>query len=47
MMVDLEIHAGEGGGDAELFAHELANAIGRHFDVTPEFGGRVILLHRL
>ena len=46
-MVTLEIHPGEGGSDAEAFAHDLAAAIGKHFGATPETGGRVIFLHRL
>lgn len=33
-MARIEIHAGEGGADAALFASELADAVGRSFDAT-------------
>ena len=46
-MVTMEIHAGEGGTDAEMFAAELAAAVAKHFNRPVERAGRVLLLHRL
>jgi protein subunit release factor A len=44
MNTRVEIHPGEGGDDAALFARELASAVARHAGVrvTPE--GRVMTL---
>lgn len=46
-MVTLEIHPGEGGADAEAFASELANAVGKHFGAPVQTRGRVLRLVRL
>lgn len=50
--VRLEIHAGDGGADAALFARELADSIARHATATDTDGrtftvrdqGRVLVL---
>lgn len=38
----LEIHAADGGKDAEMFALDLAKAIAKSSDSTPVNKGRVI-----
>ena len=43
----LEIHAGDGGTDAELFASELAAAISKHSGAVVETDGRVLVFSRL
>lgn len=43
----LEIHPRNGGADAEMFAGELAGAIGKHARVQPSREGRVVVLERL
>jgi protein subunit release factor B len=43
----IEIHPGEGGADAQAFAHELAQAIGKHSGRTPATVGTVLVLDRL
>lgn len=43
----MEIHPGEGGADASLFAGELAQAIGKHTGVTPVRVGTALVLDRL
>lgn len=46
-MARLEFHPGEGGEDAELFARELADSVGKHAGVQPEADGRVMVLQSL
>lgn len=46
-MVTLEVHPGDGGSDAELFATELADAIARYTGTTTVRNGTTLLLHRL
>ena len=43
----LEIHAGNGGTDAELFAHELGSAIASYAGTDMVYEGRVLTLDRL
>lgn len=47
LMARMEIHPGEGGADAQAFAAELADAIGKFAGVTPSAEGNVLVLHRL
>jgi len=44
MSIRVEIHPGEGGDDASLFAHELADAVARHAGVRAIDEGRVVTL---
>lgn len=46
-MITLEFHAGDGGSDAELFASQLACAVGAHFNRPVESAGRVKVVHCL
>lgn len=46
-MSTIEIHAGEGGSDAALFAEELAQAISRHSGSPVSSDGTKFSLHRL
>lgn len=47
MSYRLELHAGDGGADAVLFASELADAISRHSGTPVDQVGRVLVLDRL
>ena len=47
MKIRLEIHPGEGGADAEAFAGELADAIGKHAGASAVREGRVLAFRRL
>lgn len=47
MDVTLEVHPGRGGADAQLFASQLAHAIGAHFGAHAELVGKVHRLVRL
>lgn len=45
--IDLEFHAGDGGADAETFAHELASAVSKHSGQRIVPAGRVLRIHCL
>ena len=47
MDTTLEVHAGDGGDDAALFARELADAIAIHAHGTVSSAGRVLHVHCL
>lgn len=42
--MSIEIHAGEGGDDAALFALELARAIAKHCGGTVTHEGRIVVV---
>lgn len=46
-MAIMEIHPGEGGADAQMFADELAAAVGKYAGVSPVSDGTTLTLHRL
>lgn len=46
-MVRMEIHPGEGGGDAALFASELAHAVSVYAQSPARQVGRIWVLDRL
>lgn len=46
-MITMEIHPGEGGADAEMFAGELATAVAKHSGRPVETAGKLFVLHRL
>lgn len=47
MDITLEVHAGDGGDDAALFARELADAIAGYANGTVSSAGRVLHVHCL
>lgn len=47
LMVRMEIHPGEGGGDAALFASELAHAVSVYAQSPARQVGRIWVLDRL
>lgn len=47
MSTRMEIHPGDGGADAEVFAAELGDAVARHAGAAAQTDGRIVVLDRL
>jgi hypothetical protein len=46
-MVRMEVRAGDGGSDAEMFAQEFAEAVSKHSGASVSTEGKTVVLHCL